>query len=186
MSIDKGRTMETTVVTTSGHLLAVDLNPINPGHWGCRRHAPRERCLILRKSPVDIDYPCGHIGPRRYTLDLYGEEHYLSYEFLDEMRRCPACVFEAVMAGAIRCAACGYIILAGEQVMLYRNSGTFDPRWTTAVEDGHGVIACLRPDCRSPFFEVEGRWDGHSFIRAQETVRFHEPILPFRPEQFAA
>ncbi|MCI0479748.1 hypothetical protein L0Y59_04335 [Candidatus Uhrbacteria bacterium] len=169
-------------VTTFGRLLAVDIQPINPGRWGCRQFPPRERCLILRKSWKDAAYPCGHVGPERYTLDLYGEEHYLSYEFLDEMCRCPACVYETVMAGTIRCAACGYVILAGESVTAYRRDRPFDPRWTTAIEDGHGVVGCLRPDCRAPHFQLEGRWDGRAFIPVQGIVTLHPADPPFRME----
>lgn len=175
-----GNDLETTVVTTFGKLLAVAFIPIVVGQWGSRDRPPRERCLILRKSWKDVAYPCGHDGPQRFTLDLFGEEHYPSYEFLDEMRRCPACIFEAVMAGTIRCAVCGYVILAGEEVTLYENDGSFTPSWTTTADYGRGVIACLRPDCRSPFFEVEGRWAGRSFISAHNVVQLHVPHPPFR------
>ncbi|MFH1078378.1 MAG: hypothetical protein V1745_03840 [Patescibacteria group bacterium] len=167
--------------TTFGKLLAVAFIPIAAGHWGCREYPPLERCRIIRKSWKDTDYPCGHPGAERYALDIYGEEFWPSKTFLSEHPECPACALDAVMAGVIRCAMCGYAILAGEDVTLYLNEGAFDPAWTTAVADGYGAIACLRLDCRSPFCDREGRWDGRSFVRAFERpIRLHIPHPPFR------
>lgn len=132
--------------------------------------------LFVAQSSESIEYACGHSGPRKFVINLYGQIREPNDEFFVERKMCPVCFIDSLRKVTIRCGVCGNAIFPGEPVAAYANNDSFNPKWLTLTPNG-SVIGCLRMDCCPSGGFFAGHWSGERFesafsggLSAAETV----------------
>jgi len=106
---------------------------------------------------------CGHYGPARFCHDLYGDKIEPKEEVFKAYKKhlCGACMQKMLEDAAIRCCACGFVILPGDPVAVYMNSREMNAAWKTHPEDDQKrVIGCLRWNCACTGAAFCGHWTG--------------------------
>lgn len=143
-------------------------------------------CLVIPRSASRRLFGCGHKGPMKFDLDLYGEQHIPSTETIQRWNLCGMCFMARVVSDATRCVRCGYIIHPGDRVALYpRLKG--DPAWVTKTVDGTRVIGCGRHDCIVMPGAYAGQWSENGFVPALEggrtlfEISWQNAIVPLLP-----
>ena len=124
---------------------------------------PTDRIRIVKASTNPRTYDCGHTGPDRFSIDLYGLE---SEPFTDR-KKCPNCRVEEAKSVVIRCALCGLPILPGESVAVYDERNEL-PYKAVAYKQEAFYLGCLRWDCCPSGGFYAGTWTGVSFEPAFE------------------
>jgi len=114
-----------------------------------------ERCI----------YKCGHEGPVKYTVSIYGIELSTKKQFMCKRYKCPECTIVDIKDIVIRCALCRLPIFPGKPVALYDKSSS-GIHQDIAHWVGYSACGCLRWDCCPCGAFFAGHWDGESFVSA--------------------
>ena len=140
---------------TSLHTLA------SIGEESCRENLP-EASNEIRVSSVSWfkkKYACGHRGPRKFELFVYG----IAIFPTERNQQCPDCCIEEIKKTVIRCASCELPILPGDGVVLYH---PITPGLNLAVANfvtPDAVICCMRWDCCAHPGSFAGHWTKEGF-----------------------
>lgn len=124
--------------------------------------APRASHDEIRAIPASDrqhQFECGHVGPKRYDLDLFGQVMKNSGE---TPRKCGKCLEDHLRRDVARCAVCGLVIFPGEGVAVYAPDSDFPSAWVTEVDGG--VIGCLRMSCCPSGGFFAGHWTTEGFL----------------------
>jgi hypothetical protein len=115
---------------------------------------------------------CGHDSSPKLRLNIWGnaseaelEDKFITKEggrAVAENDVCPKCFFEEVKKSAIRCCLCGYAILPGDGVALYRKDSEGVHK-DIATFVGDSAIGCLLWDCCPSGGFFAGHWTSDGF-----------------------
>lgn len=132
-----------------------------------------DRFEVVWRSWFQKRYPCGHRASRRYQFHTYGADTLK----ISGHERCPDCHLAHLKAISIRCCFCGHIILPGESVPVYSpDSPGVIAEYATSVDEGRGVIGCLRWGCCPSAGFFAGHWTEQGFRPAFEGRSFSEDV----------
>lgn len=142
------------VVDPSGGKLLLSVGP-------AKQPLPEPNDAIQAIAPPDMTrkYTCGHSGPERYRLNVYGS---LTKNIHGE-RYCPDCMIQYVRKRTVRCALCGLPIYPDDAVALYHESSEGLPY----RDRGHRIescyLGCLRWDCCPSYGFFAGHWTENGY-----------------------
>ncbi len=122
-----------------------------------------DACGVVARAGRKVRYGCGHVDTRRFAHDFYGEICDADPASIRRFGLCGDCLLAAALATSCRCAACGYVILAGEGVAVVRPSPEMPEAWRTPV-GGNGAVACLRMDCCPTAAFFAGHWTERGYL----------------------
>lgn len=133
---------------------------------------PTDTCAVIDASGPETSYECGHRHPEHFAFDFYGEKIEMIDEYYAARKFCANCHLAELKKQIIRCAKCGFVIMPGDSIVLYR----YDKRlvesrpegWVTMIRTGRkkSVLACMRPDCFLSAGFFAGKWAGDHFQSA--------------------
>lgn len=146
------------VVLPGGETLTI---VASAGDAGCRDDLPKaqDEIRILSTSWFKKKYACGHRGPRRFELSVYG----------DVVRpgglnnNCPDCCVEEIRNTVIRCASCELPIFPGDGVVLYHPITKGLNLAIANFVDPDAVVGCMRWDCCTHPELFSGHWTSKGF-----------------------
>ncbi len=146
------------VVAPDGTVFHVLASAGNTAH---RENLPEasDEMRIESASWFKKTYACGHRGPRRFTLFIYGCVMTQS----NNNCKCPDCCIEEIRKTVIRCASCELPILPGYGVVLYHPT---TPGLNLAVANflhDDAVMCCTRWDCCTTMEFFAGYWSEEGF-----------------------
>ena len=104
-------------------------------------------------------YACGHRGPRRFTLFVYGITAYPT----DANHQCPNCCIKEIKRMVIRCASCELPIFPGDGVALYHPTTEGLNLAVANFVGPEAVVCCLRFDCCTHPELFAGHWSEKGF-----------------------
>lgn len=132
---------------------------------------PTDICAVIDASGPETSYECGHRHPERFAFDFYGEKIEMIGEYYAARKLCANCHLAELKKQIIRCAKCGFVIMPGGSVVLYRYKKKLleSLSWVpTVVGAGRhkSFLACMRPDCCLSAGFFAGKWAGDHFQSA--------------------
>lgn len=116
--------------------------------------------IFISGSWLKKKHSCGHRGPRKFTLLVYG----ISVDTIKSNTLCPECLTKEVKSSVIRCGFCGLPIFPGDSVALYHPTTEGLDLAVASFVDPSAVMCCLRWDC-SPHSGLlfSGHWTRKGF-----------------------
>lgn len=143
------------LISPDGSGVAVSVGPEKETLPPTNDHVTVERC-----SPSSRIYPCSHLGPEWFALNIWGLK---SFEF-KKNERCAVCEIKRIKKYCIRCAVCGLPICPGDGVALYHNSSPDILPSATVI--GDSVLGCMRWNCCPSGGFYAGNWMLDGFVPA--------------------
>lgn len=110
-----------------------------------------------QESGDEVLYPCGHNGPRSYTLRAFGQEREGS------IKRCPRCQIDRIRKTTTRCGRCGEAIFENSPVTTNPLTDSDLTFLRVAVMVGNVVVCCSKPGCSESGRMASGCWNGESY-----------------------
>jgi len=118
-----------------------------------------DKIEVISSSKILITFKCGHEGPERFKLNVYGENS----KEISKDDTCPSCWIEKIKKYVARCSLCGLPVYPGEGVALYdSHSEGLRVDIARKVDENH-VIGCIRWDCCLSGGFFAGYWTEQGF-----------------------
>lgn len=126
-----------------------------------REHLPKasSELKIHSASWFKKTYECGHRGPRRFSLFVYGSVVSPSHDNHD----CPACCMLDIQNTVIRCASCELPIFPDDSVVLYHPTTPGLNLVVAKFLNDNAVMCCLRRNCCTHPEFLAGTWTTNGF-----------------------
>jgi hypothetical protein len=119
---------------------------------------PSSEIFAITEDARTHTYKCGHDGPRRYSLNVFGEEIELADAWFTRGSQCDRCCVAGLLIDTVHCCLCGLGIPVGAPVSLVSSSPDIKKDLATRI-DGY-YLACLRWDCCDSGALMVGHWQG--------------------------